>query len=1043
MQRTFTLQSMTGCRRVQAYKMSTPSSASNTDKASQDDSFSLPPKKRIKSNDKNTVSIIEFPPSSAKEGVVTSQGSLLLRINLHSINFLELLKRIKNVTWHYKSSQLGLQMDEAITPIFYEHANNTLYGRLGFVDTDVDLTSHVIHQVALQEVNAMTDLAWHLAHANRCTNSRHSCASEMKAQPELIERLRVVARHVTNPYVLRESTRGFAEQIRKLDDIVNYHVNQEKRWRLATVQLESHQRKLNLDPAKAALESKSTDLPLELRFEAWPYGQLLKLIHLHQKVVEWCNSKKPGLEMLRSLYQSQLEQQELAYPFLGFNEQKEAEVGKLTQQIAKEALEDIINKQTSAGAPVPPPKVFQYYSWENLKNQTREFVPAIFKQIISSGSRNMTRRHSIGTVVFPTVKQLHRNKQDSNLFIRFEELKKFMAVIGFVLDNDVETPARRETSKLIQDLRTQVSPMRKLYPSAGLEGASCLLACHNFELQIDAAVRLPPIHVGQGIDIVQGNKGDGTKNFTALNAHLCLQQTSAKQTHSVTDIAQTMTRTREGLMQREQMWSQGLRVEAQSSNRDDLVRIVTKDFPQSRWEGKCQLNQDLWNKLHCYQDGDNWLSANDMKKILIALKELCKAIWELHQPSQSQTGVFYDWTNFCQLMSSLQTAKSLRNNDSPTMRSGDRVWTCEHCSQGRILVQAITQQHAKDYHQYNVNLENLSTSKNVYALQLTRLINDLNTITRARLRSDMSALRHRTNLDISIAELSKTKVDRRNILRELSIMIADVIRHNDAMKDQASRVGTQCSTYNLIKNHLHSKQLTGEIPKSYGSLIESVHERLNQGWESGLSIPLDHRLLVLDPQTQQENKELERQPGNWSPDVRQSLKGIYHSTYNAILQQFPQVQDDNVVSLVEFHVHAKASVDCARRAGIHEKEWKKQIFARLQSAVVKATHLFNRWVSYRKKLLQSTDRQGRFVHTRDGFTLLNEYQALVSFLEEDIITTIRSSTLNPCQPALPQSMALINNPQATNMPINANIQLQNVGGQPPPVIQLDPPGPAP
>ena len=199
----------------------------------------------------------------------------------------------------------------------------------------------------------------------------------------------------------------------------------------------------------------------------------------------------------------------------------------------------------------------------------------------------------------------------------------------------------------------------------------------------------------------------------------------------------------------------------------------------------------------------------------------------------------------------------------------------------------------------------------------------------------------------------------------------------------------------------------------------------------------------MDPHIQQENRELERQPGSWSPDVRQSLKGIYHSTYNAVLQQFPQIQDDNVVSLVEFHAHAKASVDCARRAGIHEREWKKQILGKLQSGIIKATHLFNRWVGYRKKLLQSTDRQGRFIHTKDGFTLLNEYQALASFLEEDIITTIRSSTLNPSQPALPQSMAPINNLQATSVPINANIQLENIGGQPAPAIHLGPPGPVP
>ena len=1040
MQRTFALQSITECRRVQVYTMSTQNSAKKTDEADQNNSSSLPPKKRFKSNDKSVTSIIGLSPPNAKEGVATPQGSLLLKINLHSINFLELLKKLRNVTWHYKSSKLGLQMDEAISPIFNEHANNTLFGRLGLVNANTDLTDYVIHQMAMQEVNVMTDLAWHLTNARRCMNPKHRCASEMSAQPELIERLKAIVRHIANPYVLRESTKGFEEQIRKVDEIVNYHISQEKRWRLAIVQLESHQRKLNLDPAEAALESKAADLPLEFRFEEWSYGQLLKLTHLHQKVIEWCSSKRQGLQMLRSLYQSQLEQQELAYPFLGFNEQKEAEVSKL--EIAKQALDDITNRQASTGALAPPPKVFQYYAWANLKNQTKEFMPAIFKQITSS-SRSVTKRYSIDTIIFPTVKQLHRDKQDSNLFVRFEEIKKFMAILGFVLDNDVENPARRETSKFMQDLRTQVSPTRKLYPLTGLEGASCLMACHDFELQIDAAVRLPPIHVGRGIDIVQGNKGDGTKNFATLNAHLCLQQTSAKPTHSVTDIAQTMMSTREGLMRRAQVWNQGLRAGAQNVDHDNPVRILTSNFPLSRWEEKCQLNQDLWNKLNRYQDGDNWFPADDVKKLLIALKELCRAIWELHQPSQSQAGLPYDLANFCQLISSLQTAKSLHNNDSPTMRSGDRVWTCEHCSQGRVMIKAIAQQHAKDYHQYSINLENLSTSKNVYALQLTRILNELRTITQARLRSDMSALRHRTNLDISTAELTKTKVDRRNILRELSTMIADVICHNDAMKDKAFRVGTQCSTYNLIKNHLHSRQLTGEAPKGYGDLIESIHERLNQGWESGLSIPLDHRLLVLDPHIQQENKELERQPGSWSSDVRQSLKGIYYSTYNAVLQQFPQIQDDNVVSLVEFHAHAKASVDCARRAGMHEREWKKQILAKLQFGIVKATHLFNRWVSYRKKLLQSTDGQGRFVHTRDGFTLLNEYQALASFLEEDIITTIRSSTLNPSQPALPHSMAPIHNPQTPNTPVNGNVQPGNLEGQPAPVIQLNPPGPVP
>ena len=1021
------------------YKMSTSNSAEKAEEANQNESSSLPPKKRLKLNNKNTTSLIELPSSNTKGGGATSQGSLLLRINLHNINFLELLKKLRNVTWHYKGSQLGLQMDETITPIFNEHANNTLYGKLGFVNTNMDLTDHVIYQVAMHEVNVMTDLAWHLANARRCTDPKHHCASEMSVQPELIERLKAIIRHIANPYVLKESTKGFEEQLRKVDEIVNYHVSQEKRWRLAIVQLESHQRKINIDPTEVVLKNKSAELPLELRFEEWSYDQLLKLTHLHQKVIEWCSLKRQGLQMLRSLYQSQLEQQELAHPFLGFNEQKEAVVSKL--EIAKQALDDITNRQSSTGTPAPPPKVFQYYAWANLKNQTREFMPATFKQIVNSGNRSVTKRQSIDTVILPTVKQLHRDKQDSNLFVRFEEIKRFMAVLGFVLDNDVETSARRETSKLMQDLRTQVSPTRKLYPLTGLEGASCLLACHNFELQIDAAVRLPSIHVGQGIDIVQGNKGDGTKNFVTLNPHLCLQQTSAKQTHSITDIAQTMISTRAGLMQKEQVWNQGLRAGAQKVNRDSLVNILTGNFP--RWEEKCQLNQDLWNKLHCYQDGDNWFPANDVKKILIALKELCKAIWELHQPSQIQSGLLYDWANFCQLMSSLQTAKSLRNNDSLAMRSGDRVWTCEHCSQGRAMIQAIALQHAKDYHQYSVNLENLSTSKNVYALQLTRILNDLRSITQARLRSDMSALRHRTNLDIATVELSKTKVDQRNILRELSTIIADVILHNDTMKDQASRVGTQCSTYNLIKNHLQSKRLTGEAPKSYGDLIESIHERLNQGWESGLPIPLNHRLLVVDPHIQQENRELERQPGSWSPDVRQSLKGIYHSTYNAVLQQFPQIQDDNVVSLVEFHAHAKASVDCARRAGIHEREWKKQILGKLQSGIIKATHLFNRWVGYRKKLLQSTDRQGRFIHTKDGFTLLNEYQALASFLEEDIITTIRSSTLNPSQPALPQSMALTNNLQAPSVPINANIQLENIGGQPAPAIHLGPPGPVP
>ena len=59
-------------------------------------------------------------------------------------------------------------------------------------------------------------------------------------------------------------------------------------------------------------------------------------------------------------------------------------------------------------------------------------------------------------------------------------------------------------------------------------------------------------------------------------------------------------------------------------------------------------------------------------------------------------------------------------------------------------------------------------------------------------------------MDITTAELAKTKVDRRNSLRELAILIADVLCHNETMKDQALKVGTQCQTYNLIKHHLYS-----------------------------------------------------------------------------------------------------------------------------------------------------------------------------------------------------------------------------------------------
>ena len=65
--------------------MSASNSAGKTDEINQDNSFSLPPKKRLKSNDKGTASTIDLPPLSARGEVATPQGSLLLRINLQIV----------------------------------------------------------------------------------------------------------------------------------------------------------------------------------------------------------------------------------------------------------------------------------------------------------------------------------------------------------------------------------------------------------------------------------------------------------------------------------------------------------------------------------------------------------------------------------------------------------------------------------------------------------------------------------------------------------------------------------------------------------------------------------------------------------------------------------------------------------------------------------------------------------------------------------------------------------------------------------------------
>ena len=735
------------------------------------------------------------------------------------------------------------------------------------------------------------------------------------------------------------------------------------------------------------------------------------------------------MQILQSLYQAQVDQQESAFPFLGFNDQRTAEVGKMAQQIKQQSLRDITNK-TSAPCHMPPPKIFRYYDWTNLKHMTQEFRPATFKQTFSGGSRSMRRLYSFDTVLFPTVKQLRQDKQDSNLFVKFREVKRVMIMMGFVLDTDIESAASKETDKLMQDLRTPVPPTTKLFPFFGLDGTSCLAACHSFELQLDAATNLPPIHVGQGIDIVQGKSGDGTKNYTPLNAQMCLQQTSTKQGHNVTNIAKTMSQIKEGFLHRERKWSDGFRANTQDGDHRILMQALSGTFPRSRWEEGGHLNPELWNKLHHHKEGEAWLPPNDMEKVLIAFKELCQTIWDVHQPAQPRPNLTYDWTNFCQLLSSLQTDSSLRKNESLPLRGGSKVWTCEHCRQAKIMIQAITRQHAQDQAQYRTNLSNLGIAKHVCTLQLTQTINQLKTVIQTRLRTDMAALSNRNNLDFLNSELAKVKVDRRNAIREMAILISDVVHHNDTMKDPASRVGTQSETFQLIRRYLHAKESTGTGPQTYEKLIDDVHDRLNQGWESGLSVPLDSRLLVLDPQTKQENKRLEEQPGHLLTEVKRDLKSWYCSTYTALLQQFPTIHDGSVVSLVEFYLHTRTAIDYARKAGVPENEWKRQVLTKLQGSIIKATHLLERWFGYRKRLLQATDRQGHHTHSKDGFTLPDELQTMASFLEEDIIQHIRSSAWDPSQSALPASMVLINNVPASSLPPNVGIQLQNVGGQP-------------
>ena len=966
---------------------------------------------------------------------------VVLRLNMSGWKENQFFRQLRGIPWEYQGELNGYVPHQAYIDTLGGLAQQVIWSPATCKENTTDepkLMEKFEVQAAEIEAKLAEELAWHLQFPDSCRSPKCDCVSSNPKDQSIYERIKSKIELFSNPVLKPKVLLGLREQLDKADKWTQSCKEKQTRFAEKCQSMENNYRKHNLSIQRTALIEGHDPLPIDTNIETWAYCHLLKVRFVYRYLVNWMINKQFTLQNLISIYQNEMDREEISQPLLGFDEQLKARTSSTLQRRQK-TQSQLMKRQVAMYGHVTPPSIFDYYSWDNIKFGNQEFQPAEFQ--LTSRNPHVTNQFQIPTVIMPVVRQLHQQGDvKGNLYVRYSDLIRVMGLLNYAPKKDLEKPATNVAKFLQSSLRQDTPVGFKCFPISGNTNFRTLLACHQFEKKINAAADLPSIVINTDVELVETQKRETLKRYLPLDGHFVLQArkeaTASDGAKEADDAFQMLGKIHHDLTETQVVECTNFAPDHEEIQELHLVQEISNNHPTSVWEKKCALPAALWKKIHAHSDRLNdietyvpeeKLTTAEINKVTIALTSMFQFIWNLYISEDDKTPVtgreggavtkpLYGFGSFMKLMSALQSSTVISKHKRRQKQLGQQ-WLCAYCNQTEILIKAVCQQYSNDHLSYANAMHTANQQTNSTRYLLNEVTNDVRHINQMRLNNEYDANRLKTNLSMQNQKVRKITEDRRHAIEDLAVLLSDTILHNAHVSNGHFKIRSNCKSINIIQKYLKEMDKNNQnIPKTHDQLVKLVKERLLAGFEFG---DPEERNPYITPQASKipapsteevfVNLQILQPPINQpqvAPPNQMSVEQIYKTTrrtcYQGMLDNLPNIYAMELTQLARLLEHAKEVLIYADRAGVPEEESRKVLARRLYDKyrTVPCGVMFERFMLFRNQSNQGKSEQ--VIHNTakylqglpaDEDSILLEVKNIFMFLEQEVIRQVQAKAL--------------------------------------------------